>query len=72
MLTLLLEKGISIVILAMNMSDSLTIADRIIRISRVNGKMAVKELNYKQFGKLPQSLPWVEFFDELESKKEEK
>ena len=63
--TLLLERGISIVILAMNMSDSLTIADRVIRISRVDGKMTTKEFTYNQFSELPMSLPWVGFFDEL-------
>ena len=47
--TLLLERGISIVILAMNMSDSLTIADRVIRISRVDGKMTTKELHTISF-----------------------
>lgn len=69
--TLLLERGISIVILAMNMSDSLTIADRVIRISRVDGKMVTKEFTYCQFAELPMSLPWVGFFDELKNSKEE-
>lgn len=69
--TLLLERGISIVILAMNMSDSLTIADRVIRISRVDGKMVTKEFTYSQFAELPMSLPWVGFFDELKNSKEE-
>lgn len=68
--TMLLEKGISIVILAMNMSDSLAIADRVIRISRTESKMVTKEFGYKQFSELPTSLPWVGFFDELKSKKE--
>lgn len=70
--TLLLERGISIVILAMNMSDSLTIADRVIRISRVNKKMVTKEFTYSQFSELPMSLPWVGFFDELKNNKEDK
>ena len=69
--TLLLERGISIVILAMNMSDSLTIADRVIRISRVDGKMTTKEFTYNQFSELPMSLPWVGFFDELKNNGEE-
>lgn len=69
--TLLLERGISIVILAMNMSDSLTIADRVIRISRINQKMVTKEFTYSQFAELPMSLPWVGFFDELKNNKEE-
>ena len=69
--TLLLERGVSIVILAMNMSDSLTIADRVIRISRVDGKMVTKEFAYSQFAELPMSLPWVGFFDELKNSKEE-
>lgn len=64
--TLLLERGISIVILAMNMSDSLTIADRVIRVSRVNGKMRTKELTPEQFGELPIYLPWVGLLDEIE------
>lgn len=68
--TLLLERGISIVILAMNMSDSLTIADRVIRVSRVNGKMRTKELTPEQFGELPLSLPWVGLLDEMENEKE--
>ena len=69
--TLLLERGISIVILAMNMSDSLTIADRVIRISRVNKKMVTKEFTYSQFAELPMSLPWVGFFDEMKNNREE-
>ncbi|MFQ6865215.1 hypothetical protein [Blautia sp.] len=68
--TMLLAKGISIVILAMNMSDSLTIADRVIRISRTEDQIITKEFGYKQFSELPTSLPWVGFFDEIESKKE--
>ncbi len=70
--TLLLARGISIVILAMNMSDSLTIADRVIRISRVNKKMVTKEFTYNQFAELPMSLPWVGFFDELKNNKEKR
>lgn len=67
--TLLLERGISIVILAMNMSDSLTIADRVIRISRNDGQLTAKEFTYQQFSELPMSLPWVYYFDEMENKK---
>ena len=55
----------------MNMSDSLTIADRVIRISRVDGKMTTKEFTYNQFSELPMSLPWVGFFDELKNNGEE-
>ena len=68
LLTLLLERGIAIVILAMNMSDSLTVADRVIRINRINGKMVTKEFTQEQFTELPLYVPWVEFFDELEEK----
>lgn len=67
--TMLLERGISIVILAMNMSDSLTIADRVIRISRNDGKIDTREFSYRQFAELPMSLPWVYYFDEMENKK---
>ena len=51
--TMLLAKGISIVILAMNMSDSLTIADRVIRISRTEDQIITKEFGYKQFSNCP-------------------
>lgn len=68
--TLLLERGISIVILAMNMSDSLAIADRVIRISRNAGQLTAKEFTYQQFSELPMSLPWVFYFDEMENKKD--
>lgn len=61
----LLEKGIAIVILAMNMSDSLAIADRLIRIGRINGKLVEKEYTQEQFAKLPVYLPWVELLDEM-------
>ena len=61
----LLEKGITIVILAMNMSDSLAIADRLIRIGRINGKLVEKEYTQEQFAKLPVYLPWVELLDEM-------
>lgn len=63
---LLLERGISVVILAMNMSDSLTIADRVIRVSRLNGKMVTKELTPEHYGELPVTLPWVGLLDEME------
>ena len=59
-------------ILAMNMSDSLTIADRVIRISRVDGKMVTKEFTYSQFAELTNVIcrGWA-FFDELKNSKEE-
>ena len=66
------RRGISIVILAMNMSDSLTIADRVIRISRVDGKMTTKEFTYNQFAELTNVIcRGLAFFDELKNNGEE-
>ncbi|NLO85847.1 MAG: sugar ABC transporter ATP-binding protein [Clostridiales bacterium] len=51
----LLEKKIAVVILAVNLTDSLSLADRLIQIE--DGRV-VSIYNRKDFDKLPSSTPW--------------
>lgn len=60
----MLKKGIAVVILAVNMADALSLADRVIRIDK---KTAVDEYERKDFGMLPVNIPWKAFYDERKS-----
>ena len=51
----LLENGIAVVILAVNMSDALSLADRVIRVEK---KGKVSEYFRKDFATLPLNVPW--------------
>lgn len=55
LLEMLLEKGIAVVILAVNLADSLALADRLIRVK--NGK---KRMEYRRedFEQIPDCVPW--------------
>jgi len=55
MLELMLEKGIAVVILAMNLADSLALADRLIQIR--DGR-SFQEYQTDEFGELPDNIPW--------------
>lgn len=61
-----LEKGIAVVILAVNLADSLALADRLIRIGK-NQKM--QEYTREEFGNLPIDAPWVSLYHENENTK---
>ena len=55
LLEMLLEKGIAVVILAVNLADSLALADRLIKIK--DGKKYV-ECHRGEFEGLPDRVPW--------------
>ena len=62
----LLDKGIGVVILAVNLADSLALADRLIRVSR--GR-APEEYDRTQFGNLPVEAPWLYLYQERNREK---
>lgn len=51
----LMKKGISVIILAVNISDSLSIAERLIQIDE---KGSIKEYTSREFGDIPSLAPW--------------
>lgn len=51
----LLQKGIGVVIFAVNLADALSIADRLIRIDVENNQY---EFTSEQFGEIPSLAPW--------------
>ena len=57
----LLRKGIAVVILAVNMADALSLADRLVRIDKGT---VVTEYQRKDFGMLPRNIPWKALYDE--------
>ncbi len=54
----LLDKGIAVVILAVNLADSLALADRLIK---VKDGMNYLECNREEFEGLPDHVPWKSF-----------
>ena len=52
----LLEKGIAVVILAVNLADSMALADRLLRVRK--GK-EVRQYDREEFGRLPVNTPWL-------------
>lgn len=57
----LLQKGVAVVILAVNMADALSLADRVIRIDQGT---VVTEYEKKDFGMLPVNIPWKSLYEE--------
>ncbi len=55
-----LKKGITILMLVVNMADSLSIADRVIRIGK---NMKIQEYSKENFGMLPLSVPWSDLYN---------
>lgn len=51
-----LDKGIGVVILAVNLADSLALADRLLRVSEGSG---TEEYDRHDFGNLPVDAPWL-------------
>ena len=56
LLEMLLQKGIAVVILAVNLADSLALADRMIRVQK--GKEA-DSYDRDDFNRLPVDTPWL-------------
>lgn len=59
----LLQKGIGVVILAVNLADSLTLANRVLRLEKGQPH---REFERKDFPSLPQSTPWRNLYEEPE------
>lgn len=59
---MLQARGISVVILAVNIADGLTLADRLVRVSLKNGRMETREYLQQDFASLPMNIPWVDVF----------
>lgn len=56
---MLLARGMAVVILAVNMADALSLADRVIRIETGT---VLTELDRKDFGRLPVNVPWSRLY----------
>ena len=59
MLEQLLDKGMTVIILAVNLADSLSLADRLIR---VGGDGMVEEIRKEKFGTLSAATPWLKLY----------
>lgn len=57
----LLNKGIAVVILAVNLADALTVADRLIRMKRDG---AAEEYQKEDFAELPVTTPWLYLYQQ--------
>ena len=62
---MLLNRGVSIVILAVNIADGLTLADRLVRVGLKNGRIETREYLQKDFASLPINIPWVDVFSDI-------
>lgn len=60
----LLEKGIAVVILAVNLADTLSLADRLVRIQ--NGRV-LASYDRREFGSLPDDIPWQHLWSKEEA-----
>lgn len=58
---MLLDKGIAVVILAVNLADSLSLADRLIRILK---DKPMRSNTRGEFSAMPISAPWIELYRE--------
>ncbi len=61
MMELLLNHGIAIVVLALNLADSLSLADRLLVIGQDGRK---DEIHRKDFALIPASVPWLHLYRE--------
>ena len=61
LLKMLLNRGIAVVILTMNLSDSISLAERLLRIG--SGGMA-EEITRDNFGGLTEDVPWKFLYEE--------
>lgn len=65
MLKMLLDKNIAVVILAVNLADSMSLAERLLR---VNASGVAEEIDRNAFGSLPATVPWKYLYQESETK----
>ncbi len=66
LLKMLLDKGISVVILAVNLADSLSLADRLIRLQKSRPDQTYLR---HEFSTMPISAPWVDVYQEVDGGK---
>ncbi len=59
MIEMLLDKGMAVVILTINLADSLSLADRLIRVSKEG---IVQEVRKEAFGSLSVAAPWIDLY----------
>lgn len=59
MMEMLLDKGMSVVILTINLADSMSLADRLIRIGKDG---ILEEVNREDFGSLSIAAPWLSLY----------
>ena len=62
LLEMLLQRGVALIILAVNMADSLSLADRVLRI---DGRSNIEYYEKSDFAKLPVSVPWQHLYEQL-------
>lgn len=61
LLEMLLDKGITVVDISLNLSDSLSLADRLLMIEHDG---TVKEIPKEEFASVPRNVPWGTFYRE--------
>lgn len=61
LMDMLMKKGIAVVILAMNLSDSISLAERLLRIGNYG---VTQEIRRKDFGNLTANIPWQYIYQE--------
>ena len=59
MMEMLLDKGLAVVILTINLADSMSLADRLIRVSKEG---IVQEVEKGKFGALSIAAPWMDLY----------
>lgn len=59
----LLDKGIAVVILTLNFSDSLSLADRLLQMDAAGG---AKEIRREEFSTISLTAPWLHFYRDSE------
>ena len=59
LLEMLLDKGITVVDISLNLSDSLSLADRLLMIEHDG---SVKEIPKEEFASVPRNVPWGTFY----------
>lgn len=64
MLKMLLDKQIAVVILAVNLADSMSLAERLLQVSAFG---VAEEIDRNAFGSLPETVPWKYLYQEDES-----
>ena len=64
----LLDRGVAVVILAVNLADSLSLADRLIRVRRGQPQEAFDRVH---FNDLPADVPWRSLYQEIPNRQKE-